>query len=72
MMRTVPSRPFEYTPSFLTDIRVTFRRFGFRPTSDVERTARQPEAGLTSDVADPRALGTVGPVVRLVAKRHGS
>lgn len=33
--------PFKYTPSALTDIRATFARFGFRPTTDAERRARQ-------------------------------
>ena len=32
---------FKYTPSSLTDIRATFARFGFRPTTDAERRARQ-------------------------------
>lgn len=33
--------PFKYTPAALTDIRATFARFGFRPTTDAERRARQ-------------------------------
>jgi len=33
--------PFEYTRSERTDIRRTFERFGFRPTTDAERLARQ-------------------------------
>lgn len=69
-MRTAAPRPFKYTPSVLTDIRVTFRRFGFRPTTDAERRARQRAAGLTPEETDPGALGAVGPVVRLVAKRQ--
>ena len=36
---------FEYTRSDRTDIRRTFERFGFRPTTDAERLARQSLTG---------------------------
>jgi hypothetical protein len=34
-------RNFPYVPSAHTDISATWRRFGFRPTTDSERRARQ-------------------------------
>jgi hypothetical protein len=36
-------RKFKYVPSAKTDIAATWRRFGFRPTTDAERRARQIE-----------------------------
>jgi hypothetical protein len=32
---------FHYVPATRTDIRATWRRFGFRPTTEAERRARQ-------------------------------
>ena len=32
---------FKYTPSISTDVWSTWTKFGFRPTSDAERIARQ-------------------------------
>jgi len=32
---------WRYTPEHLTDVTVTWRRFGFRPTTQAEREARQ-------------------------------
>jgi hypothetical protein len=32
---------FKYTPSLSTNILSTWKRFGFRPTTDAERQARQ-------------------------------
>ena len=32
---------FKYTPSTSTNITSTWRRFGFKPTTEAERTARQ-------------------------------
>ena len=34
-------RDFRYIPSAHTDIAATWRRFGFRPTTETERRARQ-------------------------------
>lgn len=39
LMRLLDGMP--YVPAVLTDIRTTFERFGFRPTTDAERKARQ-------------------------------
>ena len=39
-MRLLDQR-FKYIPSAKTDIAATWRRFGFRPTTDTERRARQ-------------------------------
>ncbi|HSQ05103.1 MAG TPA: hypothetical protein VLN59_13755 [Burkholderiales bacterium] len=32
---------FKYTPSTSTNVATTWRRFGFRPTTEAERSARQ-------------------------------
>jgi hypothetical protein len=32
---------FKYVPAIKTDVLATFRRFGFKPTTDEERRARQ-------------------------------
>jgi hypothetical protein len=39
-MRLLDPR-FKYVPSARTDISATWRRYGFRPTTDAERRARQ-------------------------------
>jgi len=39
-MRLLDAR-FKYTPSTSTNIASTWRRFGFRPTTEAERSARQ-------------------------------
>jgi hypothetical protein len=39
-MRLLDPR-FKYVPSAKTDISATWRRYGFRPTTDAERRARQ-------------------------------
>jgi len=49
-MRLLDPR-FRYVPSARTDILATWRRFGFSPTTDVERRARQ----RASELADSRA-----------------
>jgi hypothetical protein len=36
-------RNFKYIPASETDVASTFRRFGFRPTTDKERRARGPD-----------------------------
>lgn len=35
---------FEYVPSAKTNVAATWRRFGFRPTTEAERRARQRHA----------------------------
>jgi hypothetical protein len=42
-MRIFDSR-FKYTPSLNTNIVSTWKRFGFRPTTEAERSARQRRA----------------------------
>jgi hypothetical protein len=37
---------FNYTSSLKTDVLSTWKRFGFRPTSEAERIARQKKHGL--------------------------
>jgi hypothetical protein len=39
-MRIYDAR-FKYTPSLNTDIASTWRKFGFKPTTEAERIARQ-------------------------------
>lgn len=39
-MRLLDSR-FKYIPSTSTNVASTWRRFGFRPTTEAERSARQ-------------------------------
>jgi hypothetical protein len=39
-MRLLDSR-FKYIPSTSTNVASTWRKFGFRPTTDAERSARQ-------------------------------
>jgi hypothetical protein len=55
---------FEYTRSDRTDIRRTFERFGFRPTTDAERLARQSASASAGAVARSSCLAdTVHPGV---------
>ena len=42
---------FKYVPSTLTDVAATWRRFGFRPTTESERRARR--------LREPPVEGTV-------------
>ena len=42
---------FKYVPSTLTDVATTWRRFGFRPTTESERRARR--------LREPPVEGTV-------------
>ena len=46
---------FHYVPATRTDIRATWRRFGFRPTTEAERRARQHslETGAASALFPP-------------------
>ncbi len=48
-MRLLDPR-FRYVPATQTDILTTWRRFGFRPTTDSERRARQRFASLAGDI----------------------
>ncbi len=52
---------FKYTPAINTDVLETFRRFGFKPTSEEERQARQahldPRAHKSSRTPIPRPAG---------------
>lgn len=45
---------FKYTPSLSTNITSTWKRFGFKPTTEAERLARQrrgyPEEEMPADV----------------------
>jgi hypothetical protein len=50
-MRLLDQR-FRYVPAAQTDVLATWRRFGFRPTTDSERRARQREAGAAPDPGD--------------------
>jgi len=72
-MRLLDAR-FKYTPSTSTNVASTWRRFGFRPTTDAERTARQrrlqttaPTAEVTTLLPAKRKMG-VAPALRLTIK----
>jgi hypothetical protein len=43
-MRLLDAR-FKYTPSTMTNVASTWRRFGYRPTTEKERNARQRRFG---------------------------
>lgn len=49
---------FKYLPAAQTDVAATWRRFGFRPTTETERRSRNTR-GDDAPVADPRSAGTV-------------
>jgi hypothetical protein len=69
---------FKYTPSTSTNITSTWRRFGFKPTTEAERTARQRRlqhpAGATmhtaaiTPLAGKRKFSNV-PTLRLTVKK---
>jgi hypothetical protein len=73
-MRLLDSR-FKYVPSTSTNVAQTWRRFGFRPTTDAERSARQRRlqtAGVTSaDVTQlqPGKRKVAAPALRLTVKK---
>ena len=50
-MRIYDAR-FKYTPSTSTNITSTWKRFGFKPTTESERLARQRRALLREDEKD--------------------
>ena len=62
-MRLLDQR-FRYIPAAKTDVSATWRRFGFRPTTESERRARQ-RAG--ADDAPATARGDVDLAPRLAA-----
>ena len=67
-MRLLDPR-FRYVPAAHTDVSSTWRRFGFRPTTDSERRARQ-RAGLDATSVDtaPADVELAPPPTRAV---HG-
>jgi hypothetical protein len=51
---------FKYTPSLSTNILSTWKRFGFKPTTDAERQARQRRTyGETEEVASPESGASI-------------
>lgn len=72
-MRLLDSR-FKYIPSTNTNVASTWRKFGFRPTTDAERSARQrrfeappPTAEVTQLQPGKRKLSA--PALRLTVKK---
>jgi hypothetical protein len=55
-MRLLDQR-FRYIPAAHTDVAATWRRFGFRPTTESERRARQRVGAATADEAVDSATG---------------
>jgi hypothetical protein len=49
-MRSILDPAFRYVPSFATSVAATWRRFGWRPTTDEDRKARRrPDMELVVD-----------------------
>jgi hypothetical protein len=75
-MRIYDAR-FKYTPSTSTNIVSTWKRFGFKPTTESERLARQrraltePDASASVTSLDAAKRKTRGPL-RLAKKTAGS
>jgi hypothetical protein len=72
-MRLLDSR-FKYIPSTSTNVASTWRKFGFRPTTDAERSARQrrlqtsvPSAEVTQLQPGRRKMSP--PALRLTIKK---
>ena len=64
-MRSILDPAFRYVPSFATSVAATWRRFGWRPTTDEDRnTRRRPAMELVVDwveaanVLSPSAFGS--------------
>jgi hypothetical protein len=57
-MRIYDAR-FKYTPALNTDVVTTWKRFGFKPTTEAERLARQRRSYPEDAVAVARASGAV-------------
>jgi len=53
-MRIYDAR-FKYTPSTSTNIVSTWKRFGFKPTTEAERLARQRRAQLRQEASESLA-----------------
>jgi hypothetical protein len=66
---------FKYTPSTSTNVASTWRRFGFRPTTDAERNARQRRLDAqSSPIAEvthlpPAKRKVAPPALRLTVKK---
>ncbi len=76
-MRLLDAR-FKYTPSTSTNVASTWRRFGFRPTTDAERNARQrrsleqqavPQSGADVTQLQPAKRKMTPPALRLTVKK---
>jgi hypothetical protein len=74
-MRLLDAR-FKYTPSTSTNVVSTWRKFGFRPTTEAERNARQrrverqtlsPAAEITT--LQPARRRMMPPALRLTVKK---
>jgi hypothetical protein len=57
---------FRYVPSANTNVAATWRRFGYRPTTDAERRARQSRTAVESIA---RVAGVAGVGTRAVRRR---
>jgi len=66
-MRLLDQR-FRYIPAANTDVSATWRRFGFRPTTESERRARQRAGATGADEAADNARGDLELAPRLPAK----
>jgi len=56
-MRSILDPAFRYVPSFATSVTATWRRFGWRPTTDADRkTRRRPEMELVVDWVGDKPL----------------
>jgi hypothetical protein len=55
-MRIYDAR-FKYTPALSTNIMATWKRFGFKPTTEAERMARQRRGYGKEDAAGARDAG---------------
>jgi hypothetical protein len=58
---------FRYVPSANTNVTATWKRFGYRPTTDAERRARQSRMEAEAGAA---ALSGAGQLVPRVARRR--
>ena len=66
-MRLLDQR-FRYIPAAKTDVAATWRRFGFRPTTESERQARQRVGAAPADEAVDDARGDIELAPQLAAK----
>jgi hypothetical protein len=58
-------RNFKYVPASKTDVATTWRRFGFRPTTERERRARRPEMPPPPSAIQPEPPRFLAPIRRL-------